>query len=161
MVGEYRDYPNVSCNGFTCWHCLHSSRTSNRWLNAFRPRQNGRHFTDAIFKCILLYFPKGPINNIAALVQIMAWHRPGDEPLSEPMIVGLPTHMCVTRPRWAHAKSPIYQQRFHISFHQSIKMLWEGKNIVEVLRNDAIYGTNTTSIQFYEMLHHIEHACLN
>ena len=26
-----------------------------------------------------------PINNIPALVQIMAWRRPGDKPLSEPM----------------------------------------------------------------------------
>ena len=29
----------------------------------------------------------GPINNIPALVQIMAWRRQGDKPLSEPMIV--------------------------------------------------------------------------
>ena len=31
-------------------------------------------------KCV----PKGPINNIPALVQIMAWHRPGNKPLSWP-----------------------------------------------------------------------------
>ena len=30
----------------------------------------------------------------------MAWRRPGDKPLSEPMMVVLPTHMCVTRPQW-------------------------------------------------------------
>ena len=77
-----------------------------------RPRQNGRHFAD-IFKCIFLnenvwilikislkFVPQGPINNIPALVQIMAWCRPGDKPLSEPMLVGLPTHICVTRPQW-------------------------------------------------------------
>ena len=34
-------------------------------------------FTDFIFR----------INNIPALVQIMAWRRPGDKPLSEPMTV--------------------------------------------------------------------------
>ena len=28
----------------------------------------------------------GPINIIPALVQIMAWRRPSDKPLSEPMI---------------------------------------------------------------------------
>ena len=44
--------------------------------------------------------PKGPINNIPALVQIMAWRRPGDKPLSGPMMVRLPTHICVTRPEW-------------------------------------------------------------
>ena len=51
-------------------------------------------------KISLKFVPEGPINNIPALVQIMAWHRPGDKPLSEPMIVSLPTHICVTRPQW-------------------------------------------------------------
>ena len=32
------------------------------------------------------FISKGPVNNIAALVQIMAWRRPGDKPLSEPMV---------------------------------------------------------------------------
>ena len=30
----------------------------------------------------------------------MAWRRPGDKPLSEPMVVRLLTHICVTRPQW-------------------------------------------------------------
>ena len=33
------------------------------------------------------------INNILALVQIMAWHRAGDKPLSEPMMVRLLMHL--------------------------------------------------------------------
>ena len=37
------------------------------------------------------------------LVQIMAWRRPGDKPLSGPMMVKLPTHICVTRPQWVNA----------------------------------------------------------
>ena len=81
--------------------------------NTLRPRQNGRHFADDIFKCIFLnknvwipikismkFVPKGPINNIPALVQIMAWRRPGDKPLSEPMMVSLTTHICATWPQW-------------------------------------------------------------
>ena len=28
----------------------------------------------------LKFVPKGPINNIPALVQIMAWRRPGEKP---------------------------------------------------------------------------------
>ena len=44
--------------------------------------------------------PKGPIYNIPALVQIMVWHRPGNKPLSEPMMISLMTHICVTRPQW-------------------------------------------------------------
>ena len=85
------------------------------WLfvNPLRPRQDGRHFADDIFTCIFLnenvwipikislkFVPKGPINNIPALVQIMAWRHPGDKPLSEPMMVSLPKHICVARPQW-------------------------------------------------------------
>ena len=84
-----------------------------QWINTLRPRQNGSHFPDDIFNSICLnenvwtpikfslkFVPKGPIENIPALVQIMAWRRLGDKPLSEPMIVRLPTHICVTRPQW-------------------------------------------------------------
>ena len=39
----------------------------------------------------------GPISNIPALVQVMAWHWPGAEPLSEPMIVD-----CFTRHQWVN-----------------------------------------------------------
>ena len=44
--------------------------------------------------------PKGLINDIPALVQIMAWRHAGDKPLSEPMMARLLTHICVTRPQW-------------------------------------------------------------
>ena len=84
-------------------------------LNTLRPRQNGRHFADDTFKRIFLnkyvrisikislkFVPKNPINNIPALVHIMAWCRPGDKPLSEPMMVVLPTHICVARPQWVN-----------------------------------------------------------
>ena len=52
---------------------------------------------------LLLKFPKDRINNIPALVQIMAWRRAGDKPLSEPMVVSLPMHVCVTRPQWVNS----------------------------------------------------------
>ena len=87
-------------------------------IDTLRPRQNGRHFADDIFKFIFLnenvwipikislkFVPKGPINNIPALVQIIAWRRPGDKPLSEPMMVGFLTHICITRPQWDNNKS--------------------------------------------------------
>ena len=44
----------------------------------------------------------GPIDNIPALVQLMAWQHPFVKPLSEPMMVSLPTHICLTRPQWAN-----------------------------------------------------------
>ena len=46
------------------------------------------------------FVPKGPFNNIPALVQIIAWRRPGDMPLSETIMVSLLTQICVTRPQW-------------------------------------------------------------
>ena len=46
------------------------------------------------------FVSKGPINDIQALVQIMAWRRPGDKPLFEPMVVRIPTHISVVRPQW-------------------------------------------------------------
>ena len=53
-------------------------------------------------KISLTFVPKGPIENIPALVQLMAWRRPGNKPLSEPMMVVLPAHTCVTRPQWVN-----------------------------------------------------------
>ena len=50
-------------------------------------------------KISLKFVPKGPINNIPALVQIMTWRRPGDKPLSEAMVVSSLMHICVTLPQ--------------------------------------------------------------
>ena len=33
----------------------------------------------------------------------MAWHGPGDKPLSESMVVRSLTHICVTRPQWVNS----------------------------------------------------------
>ena len=49
-------------------------------------------------KISLKFVPNVSINNIPTLVQIMAWRHPGDKPLSQPMMVNLPTHICVTQP---------------------------------------------------------------
>ena len=53
-------------------------------------------------KISLKFIPKDPINNIPALAQIVAWRRPGVKPLSEPMMVSLPTRICVTQPQWVN-----------------------------------------------------------
>ena len=71
--------------------------TSLTAVNSF-PR-NGRHFPDDSFKCIFInekictlilislkFAPKGPVNNIPTMVQIMAWRRSGDKPLSDSML---------------------------------------------------------------------------
>ena len=70
-----------------------------KYNNSSPSGKNVHHFPDDIFKCIFLnenlrisirnslkFVPEGQINNIPALVQIMAQHWPGDKPLSEPMV---------------------------------------------------------------------------
>ena len=87
------------------------------FFNTLSPSQNGHHFPDDLFKCIFLIekigisikillklVPKCPINNMPTLVQIMAWHQSDNKPLSEPMMVSLLTHVCVTQPQWVKKK---------------------------------------------------------
>ena len=79
---------------------LHMYETNAKGVNTLRPRQTGRRFADDSFKRIFLnenvlisikislkFIPNGSINNIPALIQIMAWCRQGDKPLSESMLV--------------------------------------------------------------------------
>ena len=94
------------------WYRWQHSVTLYGFLNSLRPRPNRSHFADDIFTCIFLnenvwfpikislkFVPKGPINYIPALVQIMAWRRLGDKPLSEAKMVRWATHICVIRPQ--------------------------------------------------------------
>ena len=90
-------------------------------FNTSRPKQHDLHLADDTFKRISLnenvrisiwislkFVHKGPINNIPALIQIMAWRWPGDKPLFEPMVGSLLKHICVARPQWVNRRSYIY-----------------------------------------------------
>ena len=66
-------------------------------------------------KISLKFVSKGPIKNILAWVQIMAWCRPGDKPLSAPMMVSFSTHICVTRPEWVNSYSASTLQSRHMN----------------------------------------------
>ena len=94
---------------------IYQQRIDNHTFNTLRPRQNGRLSADDTFKRIFLngnnrisikialkFVPKGLFNNIPVLVLIMVWRRPGDKPLSEPMMVRSLKHICVTRPQWVN-----------------------------------------------------------
>ena len=113
---------------------------STRRVNTLRPRQNWRHFADDIFKWIFLnenvwisiemslkFVPRGPINNIPALVQIMAWHRPGDKPLSESIMVRFSMHLCDTRPQWVKRSCTV------ACITASLKMFFLGGGFVHML----------------------------
>ena len=98
------------------------------WFNTLRPIRKDQHFANDIFKRIffnengwisikisLMFVPKGQINNIPALVPIMAWRRSGNKPLSEPMMISLPTHICVNRPQWV--KLMLWARWFRLLIH--------------------------------------------
>ena len=80
-------------------HCLSWDKVATISRRFFQ-----MHFIE--WKCMnsnkisVKFVPKGPFNNIPALVQKMAWCRQGNKPLSEPLMVSLLTHICVTRPKW-------------------------------------------------------------
>ena len=134
------------------WSCSAASQlqspTPLPWLNTLRQRQNGCHFTDDILKCIFLnenvwipieiswkFVPKGPNDNIPALVYIMAWRRPGDKPLSEPRMTSLPMHICVTRPQWVNPQ----QGDVLYLFHQKLNNATTFTYIDNVTLTDELY----------------------
>ena len=80
-----------------CWPSLvlPYGITRPQWVNTLRQEQNGCHFADNIFKCILLnenfyilfetsldFVPEDPIHNNSALVQLMACCRMGNKILN-------------------------------------------------------------------------------
>ena len=75
-----------------------------------RPRQSGHHFINDTLKRIFLNenvrIAIKISLNVPALVQLMAWHRPGDKSLSKPMVVKLPTHICVILPQCVNSLRP-------------------------------------------------------
>ena len=100
-------------NALSVMIMLHGWILGHSELTHWGQRQNCRHFADAIFKFIFLnenvwilislkFVRKGRINSVPALVQIMAWHRPGDKSFSEPMVASLLRHTCVTRAQWVN-----------------------------------------------------------
>ena len=97
-----------------------------RWnlFYTMRLRQNGYHFAHNTFKRIFLnenvkisfnmslkFVPKSPVNNILALVHIMAWRQPRDNPLSKQMLVRWQTHIGVTWPQWINIRFWVFRFR--------------------------------------------------
>ena len=123
------------------WHI--SSLDQNEWITIIQspthliwPSQNCQHNAD-IFKCIFLneniwislkillkFVPEVQINIIPTLVQIMDWHEPGDKPLSEPMMVSLLMHICITWPQWVKYVCHMYPFRYSTVTCKHVLPLW-------------------------------------
>ena len=163
------------CRRGTWKHCLWNAAnwSRGRWVNTLRPRQNGRHFPDDIFKCISLdenvsislsislkFVSKVRINNIQPLVQIMAWRRSGDKPLSEPVMVSLLMHICVTRPLWVKHWKYSTQKKGDGSDGAKYKSLgtyfrwscWQCR----VTKDEYLHALSPVSAAFENIVHEIE-----
>ena len=125
-------------------------------LNTLRPK-NGHHFADDILKCFFLnenawipnniplkFVSQGLINNNPALVQLMAWCRPGDKPLSETNMVRLPTHVCVTRSQWAVREITKSSSTFSATKISS-NIVWLLK-LHDTIQTKSNFGTKFSSI---------------
>ena len=97
------------------------SHNSIGWLyahfNTLRQKQNGRHFLDDFsnaFSWKKIYEFQLRFNFFRSLclrVQLLTfrhrlrqWLGAGDRPLSGPMLVSLPTHICITRLQWVNKR---------------------------------------------------------
>ena len=75
------------------WQIVRTMTLDGVEFNTLRQRQNGCHFSHDIFKWIFLNDNIWSLIKIPALVQIMAWWRTNDKPLSEPVMVSLLMHI--------------------------------------------------------------------
>ena len=101
LVNRHKGHP-VSLNfGTDCCMTTNSGKIyapiATEWvINTLMLRQDCSHFPDDISKCIFLdinvwisikillnIVPKGPIDNVPALVQIAAFHCPGNKPYQQ------------------------------------------------------------------------------
>ena len=109
------------------------------------------------FKCIFLnenarislkislkFIPKGSINNIPALDQIMAWCLVGTKPLSEPMMVRLLTHICVSRPQWLKES----YCRISRSFHE----IWISDDLIAWMFTGVLTAMLTRFGQYFKVI---------
>ena len=96
-----------------------------------------------------MFVPKGLINNIPALVLIIARRQPGDKPLSEPMMVSLWTHICVTRPQWIKLTTKTYRSILVDSLHKGqlcdgVSLSWRHYSMIWFTQRLAPFETRHT-----------------
>ena len=151
------------CRCISAWLDL-DELTCRDQVNTLRPRQNGAHFPDDILKWIswikiyefrlkislLKFVPRGSINNIPTLVQIMAWRRPGDKPLSEPMVARLLMHICVTWPQWVN----LFNSQYH-DFWCSGSLCREVISSLSYMMKDFNYLCHVNVDQWHKMKIHV------
>ena len=127
---EKSNTANVETNQRDLHWCLCFEHLQRQKLlfKILKSRQNERHSPNNIFKWVFLneniwiliqillkFVPMGLINIIRALVQIMAWCRTGNKPLSKSMMVSILLHLCVTQLLWVKTLRPKHHKGQHFA----------------------------------------------
>ena len=87
-----RDLDNISHWGWDKMAAIFQTTYSNAfsWIKMYEFRLRFHWNFFIMFELIIFH----------RWVQKMAWHQPGDRPLSEPMMVRSLMYICVTQPQW-------------------------------------------------------------
>ena len=100
----------------------------------------------------LWFVPNVRINNILALVQIMACRLVGTKALAEPMMVSVLKHICVTWPQWVNEKKImlLFLLQLKTSFLKISFPIyfWEQINTHHITRHGFLIHTHSTSTHF-------------
>ena len=126
--------------------------SETKWM-PFRRWHFQVHFLENVWvpvKISLKFVPKGAINNIPALVQIMTWRRSGDKPLSEAMMGGFLMHICVTRPQWINILTAKEWYSLEICFKSVLKIYLMKSCICFISLCYLIYAYNLYLMQFWK-----------
>ena len=110
-----------------CVHIIFNTLSRDK-MDAISQTTFWNAFAWSSLKISLKFVPNLRMNNFPALVQIMAWRRPGDKPLSEPMMVSLLTHIRITRPQWVKLATPLSKTKDKNTVMNSINIgiWWKG-----------------------------------
>ena len=124
-----------------------------RYINTSRLKPKNRRSPDDILKriflnesCIIVmkislrfFVPRDPMNNIPAMVQIMAWHRKAASYYLKQWWLSLMTHICDTRPQWVNiyffpvANNESYNHTFLLTKPRLSKWTMGRKNSQELI----------------------------
>ena len=110
------DYAQISC---FVRHC-ERTEAKTKWTSLSRRHKNCCVLTKISLKFVL----QDSSNNKPTLVQIMAWCRPGDKPLSEPMLVRLSLQLCITWPQWVKVRNRWISPRAPSQYKDRLIYVW-------------------------------------
>ena len=122
-------------------------------FNTLRLRRNRRHFAGDILKRIfwnenlwilikisLKFIPKHPVNNITALVQIIAWRWAGNKQLCKPMIaLFADVYICITWTQRVNSEGLAWWK---------CKLVWTARETTPFLWRDFVKNFNPFWVTF-------------